>query len=63
MIEFEGAKIVYHDNPEEKDYEKRGKISLMKNQIVGFYDHTILLNGDHKIRVMETYEEIWEKLS
>ena len=61
MIEFDGAKIVY-DEEGEKGYENRGKIVLAESQIVGAYDHTILTTGDHKIFVMETYEEIKERL-
>ena len=62
LIEFDGAKIVF-DEDGEKGFESRGLISLSEAQIVGVYDHTILTTGDHKIFVMQNYEEIKERLS
>lgn len=63
LIEFNGAKIGWDDDSGEKTFTDRGNITIAENQIVGVYDHVILLAGDQKIWVMETYEEILAKLA
>jgi len=56
MIKFTGASVTVGDN-DEREYRARGPIWLRVEAIVGYYDHTVLVGG-HKIRVMETAEQI-----
>lgn len=59
MFKFEGA--ASRETEQGREYSPRGPIWLRAEKIVGFYDHTVLVEG-HKIRVMETAEEIQKKL-
>ena len=59
MIKFTGA--LAHDNASGREYTPRGVIWIRKDAIIAYYDHTILLQG-HKIRVMETLEEIQKRV-
>ena len=61
FVEFEGAMAEVDDETGKLDFVPRGAIRINVNMIGGFYDHTILLFGN-KIRVMETYEQIREKI-
>lgn len=54
FVEFRGA-IKDGD-----DYTDRGSIWINPALVAGFYDHTILIEGN-KIRVMETTDEIIER--
>ncbi|MBR3333147.1 MAG: hypothetical protein IKG23_02545 [Clostridia bacterium] len=54
-IEFRGA------TKNGDQYTDRGPIWINPALIAGFYDHTILVEGN-QIRVMETAEEIYCKL-
>ena len=60
MIRFRGAKVTYNDDGE-KEYTDRGEIVLKEQAIIGYYDHTILMDR-HTIFVMETLDEIAEKM-
>ena len=60
MIEFEGAAVEMEDDGS-KIYHPRGRISIRANMIQMYYDHTVVVYGN-RIRVMETYEEIKEKM-
>ena len=55
FVEFRGA-IKDGD-----DYTDRGSIWINPALVAGFYDHTILIEGN-KIRVMETADGIMERL-
>ena len=55
FVEFRGA-IKDGD-----DYTDRGSIWINPALVAGFYDHTILIEGN-KIRVMETADGIRERL-
>lgn len=57
MIRFQGAQIVNIKENGEREYRAQGPIWLRVEAIVGYYDHTVLVGG-HKIRVMETAEQI-----
>lgn len=60
LIEFNGA---YMAADEDRGYKSSGKqITVIAEQVVAFYDHTIL-TASNKIRVMETYDEIKAKLT
>ena len=60
MIRFRGAKVTYNDDGE-KEYTDRGEIVLKEQAIIGYHDHTILMDR-HTIFVMETLDEIAEKM-
>jgi hypothetical protein len=62
FIEFEGAAMDVDDMTGERDYAPRGKVCVNTDNIGAFYDHTLLLLG-HKIRVMEDYEEIRNRIA
>ena len=57
LIEFQGA-----SRDELGQYSERGAIWINPARVSAIYDHTILLDG-HKIRVMETADEIIKKLT
>jgi len=59
MVEFMGA--AYAEEDGEKVYRALNAVSVNPFNVSAFYDHTILLGGN-KIRVMETYDEIKQKL-
>lgn len=59
FVEFEGASCKMEDDGH-MEYTPRGTITINVDQIVGFYDHRILVPGN-KIYVMETREEIEQK--
>jgi hypothetical protein len=58
---FQGAATDIDDDGKIVDYVPRGEIMINVAQICAFYDHTIMVCG-HKIRVMETLEEIRRKI-
>lgn len=58
---FRGASIG-QDEDGERVYKEIGAVTIAKDALSGFYDHTLLV-GDHKIRVVETYDEILKKVS
>ena len=60
FIKLEGATARKEDD--QLQYESRdSKISINVCRMDGYYDHTILIDG-YKIRVMETFDEITQKL-
>lgn len=61
LASFMGATTEIDDDGRIIDYIPRGEIVINVAQICAFYDHTIMVCG-HKIRVMETLEEIRRKL-
>lgn len=56
FIKFTGAKCTYEDNGD-RTLTPWSPIWINVEKICGFYDHTILVNGQ-KIRVMETEDQI-----
>ena len=61
FVEFQGA-VMDVDDDGKIDYAPRGRIVVNISNIGAVYDHTIVIMG-HKIRVMETLDEIVKKLS
>lgn len=61
FIKFQGAIMDVDDEGRIVDYVPRGEILINAAQICAAYDHTIMVMG-HKIRVMESLEEITQKL-
>ena len=61
FVTFMGASIDIDDDGRITEYKPRGEIEINVGRINAFYDHTILTGG-HKIRVMETREEILKKI-
>ena len=59
---FQGAAMEIDDDGRITQYTPRGEIVINVGRINAYYDHTILTGG-HKIRVMETLEEIRKRLS
>ena len=59
LIEFRGA--TRDELAGQIDYTDRGSIWINPALVAGFYDHTILIEGN-KIRVMETADGIRERL-
>lgn len=59
FVEFMGARL--HEQDGERTYEPIGPITIAQDHLCAFYDHALML-GDMKIRVMENYEEIGNKL-
>ena len=57
---FQGAYTSMDDNGK-KTYHAIGPVTISVQNIVAFYDHTIC-TPSNKIRVMESYKEIKEKL-
>ena len=55
FIKFTGAKATYNDEGERK-FEPREAIWINPQKICGFYEHTILVNGQ-QIRVMESIDQ------
>jgi len=60
MIRFTGANVTVSDDGE-REYTPRGPIWLRCEAIIGYYEHTVLVGG-LKIWVMETAEQIGEKV-
>lgn len=60
FIKFRGA-IMTIDDDGRVDYTPRDDVVINVAQICAFYDHTIIVMG-HKIRVMETFEDIKARL-
>lgn len=60
FAKFRGAKM-YTDDDGIPHYEPWDDIVINVAQIGAYYDHTIMVMG-HKIRVMETLEEIRKKV-
>lgn len=58
LIEFRGA--TRDEMAGQIEYTDRGPIWINAALVAGFYDHTILIEGN-KIRVMETTDEIVER--
>ncbi len=61
FVSFMGAVTDIDDDGKIIDYAPRGKVVINVAQIGAVYDHTIIIMG-HKIRVMETLDEIKAKL-
>ena len=59
--QFMGASTEIDDDGKILEYTPRGKVLINVARINAIYDHTILTGG-HKIRVMETLEEIRRKI-
>ena len=62
FVTFMGASTTVDDEGRITEYMKRGEIVVNVHNIGVFYDHTIFIMG-HKIRVMETMDEILDKLN
>ena len=62
FVEFRGAAADVDEMTGKLDYTERGKVTVNLDNVGGYYDHTILLMG-HKIRVMETYDEIRKEVA
>lgn len=56
FVEFTGANM--RETDEGREYTERGPIGINPAMVSGYYDHTILLGSNHKVRVMESIEEI-----
>ena len=61
FVTLMGAATDIDDEGKIIDYAPRGEVVINVAQIGAVYDHTIIIMG-HKIRVMETLEEIRRKL-
>ena len=61
FVRFMGAATDIDDDGRITDYVPRGEVVVNVMQIGAVYDHTLLIMG-HKIRVMETMDEIMKKL-
>ena len=61
MIKFHGA-LSKTDDAGKRVYTYRGPVWINQDKVVGFYEHTILTDGN-QIRVMETLPEIAAKLT
>lgn len=61
MPYFIGAKMTLDDDGN-REYTERSPVWVRENGVIGFYDHCLILQQDHKITVMETFEEIRQKL-
>ena len=62
FIEFMGASRVASEEDEKLwDYKPRGSIYINVDLIAAFYENTIIIDN-HKIRVMETLDEIREAI-
>ena len=59
FVELMGARL--HEQDGERTYEPIGPITISQDHLYAFYDHTLIL-GDVKIRVMESYDDIYNKL-
>ncbi len=59
--QFMGASTEIDDDGKILEYTPRGEVVINVGRINAIYDHTILTGG-HKIRVMETLEEIRRKI-
>lgn len=62
FVSFMGAATDIDDDGKITDYIPRGRVVINVAQIGAVYDHTIIIMG-HKIRVMETLDEIKAKLT
>ena len=61
FISFMGATTDIDDDGRITEYVPRGEVVVNAARISAVYDHTIMTDG-HKIRVIETLEEIKRKL-
>ncbi len=61
FVTLMGAATDIDDDGKIVEYTPRGKVVINVGRINAIYDHTILTGG-HKIRVMETLEEIQWKI-
>ena len=61
FVRFMGAATDIDDDGRIVEYTPRGEVVINVMQIGAVYDHTLLIMG-HKIRVMETMDEIMKKL-
>ena len=57
FLVLQGANTVLDDDGFVTGYTPRGEVVINIREIVSFYDHTVIVDG-HKIRVMETADEI-----
>ena len=60
FVRFTGARCTYNDDGE-REFTPREAIWINPRMIAGFYEHTILINGQ-KIRVMESIDQIQREL-
>ena len=61
FVTFMGASTEIDDDGKILEYTPRGEVVINVGRINAIYDHTILTGG-HKIRVMETLDEIRQKI-
>ena len=61
FIEFMGAKTDLDEYDGQTNYVPRGKIAIRLDEITAYYDHTIITR-EKRISVMDTYEEIKERI-
>lgn len=61
FVTFMGAAGEIDDDGKILEYTPRGEVVINVGRINAVYDHTILTGG-HKIRVMETLDEIRQKI-
>ena len=61
FVQFQGA-LTDLDDDGVIDYTPRGNVFVNVAQIAAFYDHTLVVMG-RKIRVMETLDEIEQKIT
>jgi len=60
-IELHGASEEWSSG--EREYVERGKICVNMSRADAYYDHTILFHDNNKIRVMETVDEIKQRMT
>ena len=61
FVTLMGAATDIDDDGKIVDYVPRGEVVINVGRIDAYYNHTILTGG-HKIRVMETLDEIRRKI-
>ena len=61
FVTFKGAMMITDDDTMNTRYEPWDDVVINVAQIGACYDHTIIVMG-HKIRVMETLDEIRKKV-
>jgi len=61
FVVFHGAQTDVDDDGKLIAYTPRDDVIINLDQIGAAYDHTLMIMG-HKIRVMETFEDIKRKL-
>jgi len=61
FVVLQGASCTLDDEGNVTERNPRGHIVINVREIIAFYDYTVIVAG-HKIRVMETTEEIMNVL-